>query len=119
MKPEDSCPITDTHTRLRQAHTLWHQAQRDYGSPDDFCTNLNATIQALRTVTFILQKEHRAIPDFEPWYAEWQERMKSDPLMKWLVTARNRIEKQGDLKTHSSALVSVLASWDEPYPVAP
>src|SRR5436309_15092466 len=103
VKPEESCPIPDTHTRLRQSHTLWHQTQREYGSPDAFCTNLNATIQALRSVTFVLQKEHDAIPDFAPWYDGWRERMKSDPLMKWLVDARNRIEKQGDLKTYSSA----------------
>jgi hypothetical protein len=116
-KPEESCPIRDTHTRLHRSHTLWHQAQRDYSSPDDFCTNLNATIQALRTVTWILKKEQNAVPDFAAWYADWEERMKGDPLMRWLVEARNRIEKQGDLKTYSSARVSVLASWDEPYPI--
>jgi hypothetical protein len=44
--------------------------------------------------------------------------MKSDPLMRWLVEARNRIEKQGDLKTYSSARVSVLAGWNEPYSIA-
>lgn len=118
MKPEDSCPIRDTHTRLHRCHTLWHQTQREYSSPDEFCTNLNSTIQALRTVTWILQKEHDAIPDFDPWYAAWQERMKGDPVMKWLVDARNRIEKQGDLKTYSSARLSVLADWDGPYPIA-
>jgi len=118
MNPEESCPIRDTHTRLHQSHTLWHQTQREYGSPAEFCTNLNATIQALRSVTFILQKEHDAIPDFAQWYAAWQERMKSDPLMRWLVAARNRIEKQGDLETYSSARVSVLAGWEEPYPIA-
>jgi hypothetical protein len=117
-KPEERCPIQDTHTRLHRSHTLWHQAQREYGHPDAFCTNLNATIQVLRTVTWILKKEQSAVPDFELWYAGWEERMKSDPLMRWLVEARNRIEKQGDLKTYSSARVSVLAGWNEPYPIA-
>ena len=118
MKPEESCPIRDTHTRLHRSHTLWHQAQREYSSPDEFCTNLNATIQSLRTVTWILKKEQHAVPDFAPWYAGWEERMRSDPLMRWLVDARNRIEKQGDLKTYSSARLSVLADWDGPYPIA-
>jgi hypothetical protein len=116
-KPEESCPIRGTHTRLHRCHTLWHQAQREYSNPEEFCTNLNSTIQALRTVTWILQKEHDAIPDFDPWYAAWQERMRDDPVMKWLVEARNRIEKQGDLKTYSSARLSVLADWDGPYPI--
>lgn len=118
MKPEESCPIRDTHTRLHQAHRLWHQTQAEYANPDAFCTNLNATIEALRSVTFVLQKQGDAIPDFAQWYETWRERMKRDPLMRWLVEARNRIEKEGDLRTYSSARVSVLAGWGDPYPVA-
>lgn len=116
--PEERCPIGDTHRRLHQCHRLWHQTQEEYARPDGFCTNLNATIQALRSVTFILQKQQNAIPDFRPWYEGWQERMKQDDLMRWLVDARNRIEKEGDLKTYSSARVSVLAGWGDPYPIA-
>src|SRR2546425_850237 len=118
MKPEERCPIGGTHTRLHQAHLLWHQVQRDYTAPDAFCTNLNAAIQTLRTVTFVLQKEQDAIPDFEPWYGEWQKRLKRDDLLKWLVDARNRIEKQGDLETYSSAKISLLAGWHDPLPLA-
>ncbi len=118
IRPEESCPIRDTHTRLHQSHRLWHQTQAEYANPDAFCTNLNATIQALRSVTFLLQKERDAIPDFEPWYEAWRDRMKKDTLMRWLVDARNRIEKEGDLRTYSSARVSVLAGWGDPYPIA-
>jgi hypothetical protein len=111
-KVEKYCPIPDTHSRLHQAHRLWHQTLSEYSDPEGFSTNLNATIQALRSITFVLQKEHRAIPNFEEWYAEWRERLKQDPAMKWLITARNQIEKQGDLSTHSLATISVLAGWD-------
>jgi len=117
MKPEEYCPIPQTHQRLHQAHRLWHQTQESYPDPDGFCANLNATIQALRSVTFVLQKEHRAIPGFPEWYAQWQDRLKQDELMKWLVNARNKIEKEGDLKTHSTAQVSILAGG-EPIRVA-
>jgi hypothetical protein len=51
----------------------------------------------------VLQKEHVAVPDFEPCYAGWQERMKADPVMRWLVDARNQIVKRGDLETRSTA----------------
>jgi hypothetical protein len=57
----------------------------------------------LRNVTWVLQKEHAAVPGFEPWYAGWLERMKADPLMKWLVDARNQVVKRGDLETRSTA----------------
>jgi hypothetical protein len=62
------CPIPGTHNRLREAHRLWHQAADQYADPAGFQPNLNATIQALRNVTWVLQKEHAAVPDFEPWY---------------------------------------------------
>lgn len=115
---EKNCPIPGTHKRLGQAHQLWHQTQQSYADPDAFCVNLNATIQALRSVTFILQKEKTHIPSFEPWYEEWQDRMKKDPLMRWLVEARNKVEKEGDLSTHSIASVSLLANWDGPVVIA-
>ncbi len=34
--------------------------------------------------------------------------------MRWLVDARNRIEKQGDLETRSTVRAKVLASYDNP-----
>jgi hypothetical protein len=71
LELEKACPIQDTHSRLHQAHRLWHQVQQEYGDPDGFCTNLNALVQALRSVTFILQKEKRIIPEFDSWYEGW------------------------------------------------
>lgn len=117
-KLEGRCPIGGTHTRLSQAHLLWHQVQRDYADPDAFCANLNAAIQALRTITFVLQKEKDAIPEFETWYEGWREKLKMDPLMVWLVEARNRVEKEGDLQTRSSATISLIAGWGDPLPLA-
>ncbi|WP_188664740.1 hypothetical protein [Terasakiella brassicae] len=51
------------------------------------------------------------MPGFEGWYALWQEKMKLDPIMKWSVTARNQIEKQGDLQTKSSVTAEIIASY--------
>ena len=42
------------------------------------------------------------------WYADWQERMKADARLKWVVAARNQIVKQGDLDTHSKARVRIV-----------
>jgi hypothetical protein len=111
---EKSCPIPKAHTRLRHVHDQWHRAARDYQDPDAFCLSLNSAIQTIRTVTFVLQAEKRAISDFDSWYAAWQERMRSDPLMDWLKHARNQVEKQGDLETKSTARVAVLADWSGP-----
>jgi len=104
------CPIPKTHRRLVEAHVLWHQALEEYQQPELFQANLNATIQALRNVTFILQSEKHSFSDFEDWYEPWQERMKVDPVLKWLKDARNVVVKQGELETNSTAVVK-LVTW--------
>lgn len=108
-----ACPTPDAHRRLNAAHRLWHQAQNLYGDPDGFETNLNACIEALRSITWVLQKAKRNIPDFESWYAGWQARMKADATMTWLKNARNHIEKRGDLDLYSTVQVQVWTSYDE------
>ena len=114
LQLEEGCPIPNTHRRLLSAHRLWHQTLAQYDSPDGFRTNLNSTIQELRNVTWVLQKEHAALPAFKDWYATQQQRLQADPLCKWLVAARNRVVKQGDLETLSRARVSVLIDYDRP-----
>jgi hypothetical protein len=109
-----ACPIPHTHSRLDEAHRLWHRAAASYEDPDEFRTNLNALIQALRNVTFVLQGEKQAIHNFETWYENWRDIMRQDEVMKWLVAARNRVVKKGDLETYSTAAAGIQASWDEP-----
>ena len=111
LAPTDACPIARTHARLNQAHGLWHEALSAYAEPDLFVTKLNALIPSLRSVTFVMQKELRHTDGFEDWYAAWQGRMRDDRVMSWLVQARNTIEKQGDLDTHSIARVHVAGDW--------
>jgi hypothetical protein len=110
IRVEKSCPVPQTHNRLRQMHDLWHEMQSAYPFADEFATKLNACIQAGRSVTFVLQKELSKEAWFDEWYALWRERMKTDNRMRWLVEARNQIEKQGDLTTASIAIVSLLAT---------
>jgi hypothetical protein len=107
------CPLPAAHRRLAEAHLLWHQALTNYQDPDAFRANLNATIQALRNLTFALQSEKDAIPNFDEWYAGWQSRLKLDADAKWLHSARTIVVHQGDLEITSSALVRILTWKDE------
>lgn len=113
VDPDGTCPLAAVHQRLEHAHQLWHQTLVQYFDPVAFSVALQSCIQTLRTVTFILQNHKRIIPDFDAWYAPWQEKMRSDPVMKWSVTARNKIEKQGDLVTHSMVRARVVASYHD------
>jgi hypothetical protein len=117
LKQERKCPFESAHTRLRQAHDLWHQLAASYAVPEDFVRNLNQLIVTLRQVTFMLQRQKEKISDFDTWYEEgWRERMKADPMMAWLHDARTKIEHVGDLDLASTAKVTVVASWlDGPY----
>lgn len=97
--------------RLDQSHQLWHRALASYPEVDAFCLEVNSLIPALRSVTWLLQKDLKHRDGFEAWYVERQDAMRADPVLRWLVDARNRIEKQGDLELRSTARVSVIASW--------
>ncbi len=117
MRIEKSCPIPKSHNRLRQVHDLWHEVEFAYPDADEFVVKLNACIQAARSVTWVLQQEGKRREGFDSWYTSWQDRMRADLRMRWLVEARNTIEKRGDLDTHSVAAVS-LALTDGEYPMA-
>jgi uncharacterized protein YchJ len=105
------CPIPMTHRRLAAAHLLWHQALEHYHDSDPFLANLNSTIEALRNVTFVLQKE-QAVPDFAAWYGKWQAALKENAAAKWLQGARTKVVHQGELESQSTAEVR-LVTWQD------
>ncbi len=105
-----SCPLAAVDRRLDDLHRQWHQASDAYFNPEAFRVAIQTAIQTSRTVSFILQSNKCIIPDFERWYAEWQDRLRAIPLMKWMVEARNTIEKVGDLETHSWVRAEILGS---------
>ena len=110
-RDEKSCPLAAVDRRLEDAHRLWHQAEQSYFDPEAFRLAAQGTIQTLRTVTFILQNHKHVIPDFDDWYQPWQERLKEDALMRWMVDTRNKIEKQGDLEAQSFVRAEIVVSY--------
>ena len=111
---QSPCFLADADRRHLDAFSLWVQTKAHYFHPERFRLNLNNCIQALRNVTFVLQEAGSLLPGFAEWYDCWQERMRADPLLKWLVEARNVIVKEGDLKTHSTVRLAVVDSWFDP-----
>lgn len=113
---ENRCPLSAVDRRLEDVHRHWHEAERGYFDPENFRISIQTAIQTLRTVTFILQSNKRLFTDFDPWYESWQDRLRADPLMRWMVDARNKIEKQGDLEAHSFVRAEIMASYYEEGP---
>lgn len=106
------CLLPNSHSRLRDFHRLWHQTLDAYSDPEGFRANLNAAIQASRSVTFLLQSEKAVIPQFDQWYDGWQGQLRSDPLMKWLCDARTEVVHRADLETLSKATVRIHDNLD-------
>jgi hypothetical protein len=108
---EVKCPLASVDRRLEDVHQQWHAAEAAYFDPDRFRIAIQTAIQTMRTVTFVLQSNKRHIANFDTWYESWQVRLRADSLMKWMVDARNRIEKQGDLEAHSFIRAEIVASY--------
>src|ERR1700751_848720 len=100
-----ACFIEPAERRLSDSQAYWNLAADAYQEPDVFIRHTQATIQALRTVTWLLQKAKGQLPGFEAWYKSWQDRMSADRVLKWLVEMRNHIEKRGDIEPSSSLRV--------------
>ncbi len=98
--------------RLAEPAKFWYQCIDEYNDLNEFLSSLNALIQSLRNVTFVIQKQKDKIPNFEDWYFQKQDIMKNDRLMKWLVEARNQVVKEGDLKPNS-VVVATVKNWLE------
>ncbi|NBB34066.1 hypothetical protein [Pseudomonas sp. BC115LW] len=113
---EYRCPLSAVDRRLGDVHRHWHEAERGYFDPDTFRVSIQTAIQTLRTVSFILQSNKRIFSNFDPWYETWQLKLRADPLMRWMVDARNKIEKQGDLEAHSFVRAEIVASYYEEGP---
>jgi len=106
-------PGSTAYKRLFDARTHWVRALEAYFSPEDFRIEINACIQALRNVTFVLQADKARIPAFDQWYGEWQSKLRADARMKWSVAARNAIVKARDLELHSKLRASLVGSYIE------
>jgi hypothetical protein len=110
---QPACPTPTAHKRLDEGHRWWHGCLANYDDPPAFRANLNACLQALRNVSWVLQKEHDLVPGFESWYPTWQETMKNDSTMRWLVKSRNRVVKSADLDLLSTATMRIVFAYSD------
>ena len=107
MDKNKSAAVGTLNRRLAEVATFWHQCLKEYNKIDNFLSSLNALIQSLRNITFVLQKNKSILPDFDNWYEKKQEIMQNDSIMKWLIKARNHVVKKGDLNVNSILFASV------------
>jgi hypothetical protein len=100
--------IVKAQKRIIEAKSFLKKANNSYHDSEEFIININACIQALRNVTFLIQSQKTEISNFDVWYENsWRSALKSDKILKWLIDARNQIVKQEDLVMFSYVTVSL------------
>ena len=100
---DHACSLPSTHDKYNEAQYFFGKLVALYHRPDEFKFNLNAFIQAIRNITFMLQSEERKPEGFAQWYAKKQEEMRADDLLRRFVEARNIIVKRSSLVAMSTA----------------
>ena len=81
----------------------------EFHEPDPFRWNLNAFLQALRSVTLMIQSELKGQDGFEAWWGDWRKRLKSDPLLVKFVEGRNVVVHKGQLNRRSQVKAALFA----------
>ena len=107
MDEAAECPLAETDDRFGEAHYFIERMMVEYHEPMAFRFNLNAFLQALRNVTFVLQKDLSHRDGFREWYRERQGTMKEDPLLPKFAAGRNIVVKQRSLEINSKAEIGL------------
>ncbi|HYI92884.1 MAG TPA: hypothetical protein VEX68_05030 [Bryobacteraceae bacterium] len=98
-----SCPVASTHEKYNEAQYFFWQLLWHYHRPQEFQFNLNAFIQALRNITFMLQSEENKPAGFDRWYMGKQAEMRANETLQRFVVARNVVVKRSSLAATSTA----------------
>ena len=97
---------------LAEAKYFWLRCYDTYHEVPAFGYNLDATIQALRNVTFRLQA-CTGDDGIASWYSGWRTYLKQRPETAWLNNARVGIVHRKGLAKHSSAVARLLYTYGE------
>lgn len=103
--------LKDVEFNMKKLISIFHNMENEYHNPTNFIANADALIQALRNFTFFLQSKKNDIPNFDNWYTPWQETMRTNPYMRFIVDMRNSIVKQGINTAKSHALIVLYTDY--------
>lgn len=102
-----TCPLSETDDKVQEAHYFLHRALTSYHSPEEFRWNLNAFLQALRSVTLYLQNELKETDGFDTWYETVREGLRADELLGRFLEGRNVVAHARSLDSVSTVNAGV------------
>lgn len=105
-------PIKEIEAIIQKAEETLKTAQFGFDDLSDKkrrTSGLRNLIVFGRSVTFVIQNLKTPVgeEDFTNWYSPIQDSLKSDVVMKYFVTLRNEILKQGKLPITTSATINI------------
>lgn len=104
---DERCPLEETHDKYDEAHYFLEHMMLEWHRPGPLRWSMNAFLQALRNVTFYLQKQLAHEDGFRAWYEDQQAQMRADELLRKFVEGRNIVVKQRNLVAESVAQIGM------------
>jgi hypothetical protein len=101
QKQIEASPFPSTVDKYWEAWYFLLGVCENYHDPIAFKYELNAFIQSLRNITFMLQSEPRRPTTFAAWYTGEQAKLRGDATLRRFVEVRNLVVKQSSLVTKS------------------
>lgn len=103
--------LEEAEINIRKIDSIFSKLFEEYHNPTNFIAQAEALVQSLRNFTWFLQSKKSGIDKFDEWYGPWQELMKQNPYMRFIVEMRNIIVKQGIDTAKSNALVILYTDY--------
>src|SRR3954449_11539628 len=100
---EDLLRWVPTWVTLEQAKLMLEHLSGSANQWPDNAIYAHSAITAIRSFTFLLQKEFKHDAGFDKWYASVRMQLAADPEFGYLLEARNFVLKEGALMIHSQA----------------
>lgn len=85
----EACPVPGTHDKLEEAHYFLHGLLFAIHHPDEFRWNLNAFLQACRSVLYLSKSELKKRDGFADWWGSANDRLNKSPVVKRVIDSRN------------------------------
>lgn len=101
------CPIPASEDKLAEAHYFLHRMLEVFHEPHEYRWNLNAYLQALRSIEWLLKKELKKRDGSDAWIKQWLDRFTSDTLLRRLVKGRNLLVHEAMLTQRSAVHLGV------------
>ena len=85
----EECPATATHDKLEEAHYFLHAMLLTIHHPDEFRWNLNAFLQACRSVLYLAKSEFGRLEGFPEWWKAANDELNQNPVVGRAIDSRN------------------------------